>query len=205
MNNLLPQRERRQARRRTQQDRTTITWALIGIAALALVGFLVWSAIRTAPVNTDARGAMGQAFPIQGAQHILTDSDPGEYNSNPPTSGPHYEEPLPAGFYEAADLAAWGPYPQAHAVHNLEHGYIIFWFNCDLLDENGCEELKTQIRDFINGSPVRKLIAFPWPGGSSALALTSWGYLLDMPVFDANQAAAFINANRALAPEPDAP
>lgn len=190
-----------------QRDRTTIIWALIGIAALALVGFLVWNALRLAPVtsaNTDASQAMGEAIPIQGENHITTDTDPGPYNSNPPTSGPHYDDPLPPGFYEEADLAAWGPFPHAHAVHNLEHGYIVFWYNCSVIDEAACTQLMDQIRGFINGSPIRKLIAFPWPDGLSPVTLTSWGYLLGMLQFDAAQAAAFINANRLLAPEPNA-
>jgi len=153
----------------------------------------------------ESAGPYGTEVPIQGANHVATGSDPGEYNSNPPTSGAHYAQWLEAGFYEGADLAGMGAFPHAHAVHNLEHGYIIFWYNCDLLDEPGCQDLKAQIRSYLDQSPVTKLIAFPWHASEVPLVLTSWGYLLELPEFDTGEADRFINANRFLAPEPNAP
>lgn len=189
-------RERVRQRRMNEQRRSTFVWVLVILGGLALAGFLVWEAIRP-PV--------GHEIPIMGAGHIPEDSDPGEYNSDPPTSGPHYAQPLDPGFYEQADLADLGPFPHAYAVHNLEHGYIIFWYNCDLLDENSCVELKRQIRNFMDGSLVPKLIAFPWQSTDVPLVLTSWGYRLEMPVFNASEANAFISANRLRAPEPNAP
>lgn len=205
MDNFSSKRERRQERLQKQKGRSTLLWSLVGLGALALVGFLIWSGSRIGSVNADPAKASGEQFPIQGSNHIPDGTDPGEYNSNPPTSGPHYEVPLPAGFYEEADLQAWEPFSVAHAVHNLEHGYIVFWYNCNLLDESACTELKTQIRDFIAGFPIRKLVAFPWPTGESPIALSSWGYRLVMQEFNADQATSFINANRMLAPEANAP
>ncbi|NOH04996.1 MAG: DUF3105 domain-containing protein [Chloroflexi bacterium] len=66
---------------------------------------------------------------------------PGQYNSDPPTSGLHYATEARAGFYEENIYT----YPAAYLVHNLEHGYVIIWYNCDLLNETGCAELKSQI------------------------------------------------------------
>ena len=147
----------------------------------------------------------GTGIPIQGANHISEGSDPGEYNNNPPTSGPHYGQQLDAGFYEEADLAEMGAFPHAHAVHNLEHGYVIFWYNCDLLDESDCADMKDQIRAYLDQSPVSKLVAFPWHASDVPLALTSWGFLLELPEFDDSEVDRFIKFNRFLAPEPNAP
>jgi len=190
-------RQRRQERHRSQKVRGSIVWFLVVAGALGLVFLLVWNIIRP---------PQGEQIPIQGDNHISTGSDPGPYNSNPPSSGPHYAEELPRGFYEEADLAAWNPFPEAYAVHNLEHGYIVFWYNCQVLDEAACAQLKAQIRDYMeNPLSVPKLVALPWEETDLPLVLTSWGYRLEMPVFDAGQATAFINANRLRAPEPNAP
>lgn len=185
-----------QTRRQQEQRRSSLIWGGIALLVIGLVAVLVWNNIRP---------ASGQELPIQGADHIPTGEDPGEYSTNPPTSGPHYSAPLEAGFYDEADLPDLGPYPQGHLVHNLEHGYIVIWYNCDLLSESACEELKEQLRDYIEGSLVRKLIAFPWEGTDVPLVLTSWGFMLEMPEFSARQASNFINSNRLRAPEPNAP
>lgn len=163
--------------------------------AIAIAGYLIWTSVRPAE---------GTLVTLEGEEHVADGTDPG-YVSNPPTSGKHYEIPLPGGFYEEADLEDWSPFPEGHAVHNLEHGYIIFWYNCEVIDEVACEELKTQIRDFIESSLTKKLIAFPWHNNDKALVLTSWGYMLEMPVFNAGRASAFIAANALKAPEPNAP
>jgi hypothetical protein len=144
-------------------------------------------------------------MPIRNGSHIPEGNNPGEYSSEPPSSGKHYADPLDPGFYEETDLTELGEFPHAYAVHNLEHGYIVFWYNCDLLDEGSCEELKTQLRNFMDASLVPKLIAFPWHSTDVPLVLTSWGFALEMPVFNASEANAFISANRLRAPEPNAP
>jgi hypothetical protein len=189
-------REEIRSRRRTDKQRSNLVWGLVVVGALALVGYLAWIGLRP---------PQGVAVPIAGEEHIPDGTDPGEYNSNPPTSGNHYGSPMPPGFYEEADLEQFGPYPVGHAVHSLEHGHIIFWYNCDLLSETECAALKSEIRDYLDGSLVPKLIAFPWQGTDVPLVLTSWGYMLEMPEFDARAATGFINANRLKAPEPNAP
>lgn len=194
MSNLSSQRERIEARRRNQKSRSGFLWGLLIVAVIAVVGYLVWLVIRPAE---------GTAVVDEGRTHIPDGTDPG-YVANPPSSGPHYEGPLPAGFYEDTDLEAWSPFPEAHAVHNLEHGYIVFWYNCDVVDETACEQLKTEIRNFMDRSLTKKLVAFPWHNTDIPLVLTSWHFRLDMPVFKAGAASAFIAANAPKAPEPNA-
>lgn len=195
MSNVSLQRDRIEARRRVQKSRSGLIWSLVIIGAVAIFGYLLWVAVRPAE---------GTPVALEGEDHIPNGSDP-RYISNPPTSGSHYEDPLPGGFYEEADLEAWSPFPEGHAVHSLEHGYIIFWYNCDIIDEATCKEFKTHIRNYIDSSLTKKLIAFPWRDTDIPLVLTSWGYRLEMPVFDAGRASAFIAANAPKAPEPNAP
>jgi hypothetical protein len=133
--------------------------------------------------------------------HIPADSDPGEYNSDPPTSGPHYPSEAQAGFYDTNSYQ----YPAAYLVHNLEHGYIIFWYNCGLLDEAACTDLKAQIKSVMDEVNNVKVIAYPWDSLDVPVAMTSWGRLQKMETFDAEQARAFYKNNLNRSPEPGAP
>ena len=139
------------------------------------------------------------------ADHIPDGTEPEPYNSNPPTSGQHYVQPLQPGFYDEADVATLLAPAHVSAVHNLEHGYIIFWYNCDVIHDDECTALKTELQDYMSSSLVSKLIAFPWTETDVPLVLTSWGQLLEMETFSSSEAKNFINSNRLNAPEPNAP
>lgn len=192
MNNK-QRRQHIQQRKRKQKLVSGIIWSGIGLAVLAILGVMVWQGIRP---------AAGEAVPIMKSDpHLATDSDPGQYNSDPPTSGLHYATEAQAGFYEENIYT----YPAAYLVHNLEHGYVIIWYNCDLLDETGCAELKSQIRTVINDLGGVKLIAYPWNSIDVPVALTSWGRIQRFEIFDMDLAKAFYRANLNRAPEPNAP
>ena len=102
-------------------------------------------------------------------------------------------------------MASLPQYPEGYLVHNQEHGYVIFWYNCDILSADVCENLKTQIRQVMDKFGDTKLIAFPWKALDIPVIMTSWGQMERFPVFDPNEASAFIRANRNHSPEPNAP
>lgn len=187
--------KRQQMREKKQRQKmiSNLIWGGIGIAVLAVIGFFVWQGVRP---------AAGEAVPVMtSSPHIPTDTDPGQYNSDPPTSGLHYAETANAGFYDENIYA----YPAGYLVHNLEHGYIIFWYNCDLLDESACSELKSQIRSVMDELGGIKVIAYPWDSIDLPLVMTSWERLQRFETFDAEKAKAFYRANLNKAPEPNAP
>ena len=192
--NSKSKRQQIHERNRKQKLRTNLIWGGIGVAVLALIGFII---------SQGARPAVGESIQIMAgsSEHIPVDSDPGEYNSNPPTSGPHYPEEAREGFYDRNNYT----FPAGYLVHNLEHGYVIFWYNCDLLDEAGCTNLKEQIQTTLDDLGGTKLIAYPWPSLDVPLVMTSWGRLQRFETFDSEQAKAFYRANLNKAPEPDAP
>ena len=186
-------RQKMHERQRKHKIRTNLIWGGIGAIILAIFGLIIWQGVRPAE---------GESIPIMVSDpHIPVDSDPGQYNSDPPTSGRHYAEEAQKGFYESNIYT----YPAAYLVHNLEHGYVIFWYNCDLLDESGCANLKEQIRTTIDELGGTKLIAYPWNTIDVPLVMTSWGRLQRFEMFDAEQAKAFYRANLNKAPEPNAP
>jgi len=186
---------KRQQRARNQRQKlvSNLIWGGITVVVLAVLGFMIWQGVRP---------PAGESFPIMtSSPHIDLDTDPGQYNSDPPTSGLHYAQEANTGFYDDNIYT----YPAGYLVHNLEHGYVLFWYNCDLLDESSCSELKSQIRSVVDQLGGTKLIAYPWNSIDVPLVMTSWGRLQRFETFDAEQARAFYRANLNKAPEPNAP
>ena len=192
MTQISSKREQRRVQQRRQQMRTNLIWGALGVGVLAVIGLFVWQG---------ARPQAGEAIPIMTTGHITVDSDPGKYNSDPPTSGPHYPSEAQAGFYDTNIYK----YPAGYLVHNLEHGYIIFWYNCASLNESACAELKSQIKAVMDGVNNVKVIAYPWDAIDVPVVMTSWGRLQKMETFDAAQARAFYKTNLNRSPEPGAP
>ncbi len=180
-------------RQRKQKLKSNLVWGGIGVVLLVIIALVISQSVRP---------AAGESVPIMvSPPHIPVDNDPGEYNSDPPTSGPHYAEEARAGFFDNNNYQ----FPAGYLVHNLEHGYVIFWYNCDLLDQSDCTNLKEQIKTTIDDLGGVKLIAYPWPSLDVPLVMTSWGRLQRFETFDAEQARAFYRSNLNKAPEPDAP
>ena len=186
-------RQQRREQNRRRKLTTNLLWGVVGLAALVVVVFAVWQA---------AKPSSGESFPIMvSSPHIPTDTDPGTYNSDPPTSGLHYADEADAGFYDENIYK----YPAGYLVHNLEHGYIIFWYNCESLSESACSDMKGQIKTVMDDLGGTKLIAYPWPSIDVPVVATSWGRMSKFESFNADQAKAFYRANLNKAPEPNAP
>ena len=173
-----------------------IAWGLAGIAVLVVVGNFLWNLVRPKP---------GQSVQLLARTHIDVGAAHEPYNSDPPTSGPHYAQPATGGFYDAA-------LPDETLVHNLEHGYVVIWYKCSSPDDAQCQALKAQIKDVMNRAGpvvittgVKKLIAVPRPKMDAVIALTSWGRIDKLSSFTESEVMEFINDFRLAAPEPDAP
>lgn len=187
------QREKRQRKRMTSR----LIWGAVIVVVLGILGYTFWIAFRP---------ASGESIPVMAdTGHVEEGTDPGPYNSNPPSSGPHYANEFDAGFYDETQAADMAEYPEGFLVHNLEHGYVIFWYNCEVLDEQGCTDLKGQIKSVMDQDGGFKLIAFPWSSQDVPLTMTSWGQLQRFETFNQEQALSFIERNRNRAPEPNAP
>lgn len=200
----------RETQKRQQKIAKIIT--IVGGALLVIViGYIMISSANAPakptptiePTMVAEKDMVGEAIPASGASdHIPENSDPGAYSSNPPSSGHHYPVWGNAGFY---DQNVYGQYPQGRLVHNLEHGYIIFWYNCKILSESQCSDLKTQIKAVMKAEQDFKLIAYPWDSIDTPIVMTSWGYMLSFKTFDTTLARTFVAQHRNRAPEPNAP
>jgi hypothetical protein len=184
------QREMRRRERYRRQFTSRILWGALAALVLAGLGYLGWQALKPRP---------GVSVSIMSAtRHIEIGEQHETYNSDPPTSGTHYVQPAQAGFYDQA-------LPDEQLVHNLEHGYVIFWYNCAKLDEAACNDLKANIKSVIRDVNNIKIIASPRDSIDVPVMITSWGRLQRMETFDVAQALAFYKTNLNRSPEPSAP
>ena len=190
--NTKAKRQQIRARNRRRNLTSKIIWWGIGLAVLAGIGFMVWRGVRP---------AAGESVPIMvSAPHLTKDANPGTYNSTPPTSGRHYAETLTSGFYETNTYQ----YPEGYLVHNLEHGYVIFWYNCSILTENDCSELKDNIKAVMEELGREKMIAYPSQSIDVPLVMTSWGQSEKFETFEIDKVEAFYRTNLNRSPEPNA-
>lgn len=194
---MASRRQRIQEKRQRQRLKSRLIWGGIALVVLIGAGYVLWLALRP---------SVGESVSVMpDTSHIQEGVVPGPYNSDPPTSGPHYATDLRAGFYDESDLATLPGHPEGYLVHNLEHGYVIFWYNCDVIDEQLCLDIKSEIRSVIDDFNEVKVIAFPWESIEEPVVMTSWGRMQRFEEFDRQLATAFVERNRNRSPEPNAP
>jgi hypothetical protein len=190
-------REARRANQKKQNLRRILAFG--SLAIIFIIGVALWWP------QTD-QGPMGQEFEVVTADHVAEGQDPGPYNSNPPTSGQHYAAEYDAGFFHPGDPETLVSYPAGYLVHNLEHGYVIFWYNCEVLASGAeCTSLQDSIAAVMEDADNWKVIAFPWGSIDVPVVMTTWGRMLEMDEFDPALAMEFVQRNRNEAPEPNAP
>jgi hypothetical protein len=151
---------KREAQAKGQQQKNSmraIVWWIIFLIVAALLSWGGYSLVQNElPQSED----FSVAFPDQGRQHIPFE-EPFIYNSNPPSSGNHYERPARADFYEVSDP----PVPDSVLVHSLEHGDI--WIS---YKPSVSEEIKDMLRDFA----AAKVVVTPRAENDTDLALVAW-------------------------------
>ena len=120
---------KRQEIQRAARKRNFLTF---GIALLvgALVVFLIINDRNSGGGNGDVDAGVAaeeagcgdiEEHEDEGQEHVEDGTDI-QYTTQPPSSGNHYGSPADAGFYDSA-------IPEEQAVHNLEHGQIVVWYN----------------------------------------------------------------------------
>lgn len=122
-------------------------------------------------------------FPNEGAQHVPF-GEQVTYESNPPASGPHWSQsgaaPVAAGLYESAlEEEQW--------VHNLEHGYVVFLYDC----RGPCQPaLLDDLQELLNAAPPSetfgntKLVIAPYSGLPFLFTAVAWDRQLHLDTLD---------------------
>lgn len=155
-----------------------LTLWLIGAAVVVLATVGVFMALGRDP------DLPGEYFASQGQEHLASEEAAlTEYNSDPPTSGPH-----------SADVARWGTYDYTVRdeilVHNLEDGGVVLWYPMGTLEENEAfiERLEEVAR------PYEKIVIAPRYDLETTYALSAWQYLDKFNEFDADRITEFLEA-----------
>lgn len=158
---------------------------IVGTIVVVIIAGLVWL------VWKNGTNKSGIAFADQGRNHIAIGAAHPEYNSNPPTSGWHYEE------WERD----WGiqtePVPYEMQVHNLEHGGIIVHYNPNTITNP--EELNTLFTELQKKN--KKMLLVSNETIETTYALTAWTKLDTFDVYDAERIRAFVKAYYDKGPE----
>lgn len=167
--------------------------------ALLALTFVVFACGNEPPPDTSelAAGPLGlcgevATFTAEPAKHVPVDTEV-QYSSEPPSIGDHYGSWMGWGFYDL-ELEA------RYYVHNLEHGGMVFLYNCDKLDDpSQCDAFIQPIKDWIlaqpedDGGPFRSVF-----GKRAALdvpfAAVAWGWTLKSTCVDTDALDAFKTA-----------
>ncbi|MDQ1725481.1 MAG: hypothetical protein QOG52_2509 [Frankiaceae bacterium] len=143
--------------------------------------------------------------------HLTTTPSTWKYKNNPPASGPHDPNPMPSGPHYYAPTAASEPSFVEQLVHNLEHGYVVLWYDDTIAQDKAklqaIDDMGTNLQ--ANGHDL--FIAAPWPkdrpvmDGGKHVAITAWHYRQLCNDISGAVLDTFVNTHSPLcAPEPPA-
>ncbi|MFZ2522776.1 MAG: DUF3105 domain-containing protein [Minisyncoccia bacterium] len=182
MDQNIPKKDEREIRIQRAKLKSTIKIIIWVVITFIILGGIIYLSTRPKTPRP------GEEFTILGQEHISIGASHAPYNSNPPTSGPHYVQP-----------AEWGVYqdelPDEQLIHNLEHGGI--WISYKGIDD----ETKSKIEALVKSYPVG-LVITPRLANDSPITLASWGRLLKLDDFDEEKIKEFLKNNVNKSPEP---
>lgn len=124
------------------------------------------------------------------------------YPDNPPAGGHHYS-------VWAAYQSYSFPVPRGFWVHDLEHGAIVFSYNCTDLPD-GCAEEVAQVQALIDALPVdlscpaaapRRVVLTPDPLLDVRWGVSAWGFTLRADCVDEQRFRRFYANHYGQGPE----
>ncbi len=151
-------------------------------------------------------GQVADQPPVGGGEHMAANERRVDYTQTPPTSGRHHPQPLDGSttFYEPDQV----PQATEKAVHNLEHGYVVAWYDKDLPQPE--QDVLRQVAEAVEPATpggTAKFMAVPWDRGvfpdGRHLVLTAWGHAQPCTRVSGAVIQQFIDSYRA--PKGDAP
>ena len=132
-----------------------------------------------------------QTFEDLGREHFEAGMTYDDYNSNPPTSGPH------------SSLSPWGVFdeavPKEVAVHNMEHAGVVVWYNCAgdsaPLSAEDCATLRNALSALVQPQIAdgASILMTPYDDMPNRIALTGWQHLDAFDEYDEARVQTFID------------
>ena len=123
-------------------------------------------------------------------EHITVCSEV-DYPDSPPAGGPHY--PIWAAFQSFSF-----PVPRGFWVHDLEHGGVVYSYNCSD-SPDGCPDEVAQVQAMIDALPTdsscvaspRRVVLTPDPLLDVRWGVSAWGFTLRATCADAERFRQF--------------
>jgi len=106
-----------------------------------------------------------------------------EYNSLPPTSGPHLAWTIAPGVYQEAVA-------DELAVHALEHGHVVVRY------APSTSAAEAELLAGVARRYPRDVVVAPYPKLATGIALTAWGRIEAMPTIDTAGVERFVRMLR---------
>jgi Protein of unknown function (DUF3105) len=151
-------------------------WVAGALILVVAVGVAWWAAAGRAKVPSGTQQPLlGQRIPNEGWDHVAVGSQI-QYKANPPSSGPHYPFPAPAGVYpNGLQTGFW--------VHSLEHGYIVVLYRPPAPQEQ-MAVFDRMLTDFPKSKYGNvKLLVVPYSDMPHPYAIMAWDWRLEMDTF----------------------
>jgi hypothetical protein len=211
------ERERRirEARRRQRMRRLARWGVAAGVAGgVAVAIFLFTRQGREEQAEAQAAASRLNCTPIETKQDEVDAAAALDQQTlhSPPFSQGRNGVPVTAGRHStplpSAPAVYEQPIPEANAVHNLEHGYVVIYYAAEG-DNELTDPIRSRLEDLANGE--EKVLMAPYRGLAASFDLVAWGKLQTCDPPDdaepddaATVAEYFISQFRSggLAPEP---
>ena len=153
----------------------------------------------TAPPTGDCNvGTTTQYSALNGNTNHVPSGQQVTYSSNPASIGQHWSDsnaPASTGVYPTRlEEEIW--------VHNLEHGSIVFLYDCPA----ACTDIELGLQDFAEARPADgggafRYIVSPQPNMPTKVAVVAWGWVYRADCVKPAEIDAFVDAHYRQAPE----
>ncbi len=190
----LAEERRRQEHHKAARKRNLFTLIVIALVAALVVWLILSERNKQNPENvgvdpTTAGCTEIQEHPDEGQDHVDTDVT---YGTQPPSSGNHFGQTADIGFHTADS-----GFIEENAVHNLEHGQIVAWYN-PAAPQAVLDDLEISVDDAGIG-----MLAMPYeqvPSGYN-FSLSAWGATQSCEEVSGEVICAFREAYQGKGPE----
>ena len=142
---------------------------------------------KTIPCDACGGDCQADTLPNRGENHVTGSVD---YVDQPPASGDHNACWAPWGIHE--DVV-----PPENWVHNLEHGAIVYLWNCP----DGCDDDRQSLEDFAKTLAPERVVVTAYTDMDWEFAAIAWQNRLLLNCLDLAAMGSFYDDHVGQAPE----
>lgn len=194
------------ARRRRRKRSASRPYVIAGVVVLVVVAAFVARSVVNGRRNASFQSITAAAGcgKVQKVPNLDRTHETGvaiKYSTSPPAGGAHDPSPLGPGVYNTPFSTNPAQHPSIYqAVHSLEHGYVIVWYNPDLSKSD-----VDALTGAVGGESKVILVPYPDLQSKDKMAMSAWGHVQYCGKAQAKAVEAFTKHYRGTAgsaPEP---